>query len=137
MDFSKIKNISKKRGIILKELSDMIGMSEANFYKCVKRNSIESKYLEKIAEVLEVPVGYFFEDDKKISSSNINTGGVQAINTGKINVQMSDYQAEISVLRSRVAELERTIRGNEALIEELRQRIIDKEDMIELLREKC
>ena len=97
MDFDKIKNIAKKRQVTLKELSDNIEMSEANFYKCIKRGSIETKHLEKIAKFLNVPVSYFFEETGKNDSS------VTKIKSNNSNVpDCSEFLKEIEHLNKEI-----------------------------------
>jgi len=58
----KIKDLLTKKNMSQKELCSQIEMSDQNLRIIFKRNSIETKHLEKIAEVLEVPVTYFFEE---------------------------------------------------------------------------
>ena len=61
MDLSKIKKIVEEKGITLKSVCDKIEMSQNNLHKCIRDNRIEAGVLEKIANVLNVHVSYFFD----------------------------------------------------------------------------
>lgn len=78
MDFEVIKKLAKSKGTNVKELMNEIGMSEANFYKCVKRNSMESKYIEALSKALNVPVSYFF-NEKPIESNSATASRIEKL----------------------------------------------------------
>lgn len=67
MDLQVIRKVVKDKGISIKILSSKIGMSETNLHKCIRDNKITANDLEKIAEVLNLPVNMFF------SNKNIET----------------------------------------------------------------
>ena len=60
MNINKINELCSKRGITLLQLSKKIGMSNS-FYTTLKTGSLKVETLEKIAEVLEVPITVFFD----------------------------------------------------------------------------
>ena len=68
-----IKKIAEEKEISIKSLALSIGMSEQNLHRCFKRNSIETKNLEKIASILSVPISTFFEEDQALAISGIRT----------------------------------------------------------------
>lgn len=64
-----IKKGCKENNITLKYLCQQIDMSEPNLYRNFKRNSMETKILVKIADVLKVPITYFFGGTEKQAGS--------------------------------------------------------------------
>lgn len=59
----KIKKKIVESGIPIRTIAEQIGMSEANLHKMFKRDSVETKHLQKIASVLGISVAYFLVDD--------------------------------------------------------------------------
>lgn len=67
MDVKKIKLLMKQRKVSQREISKLIGITQAGLSFMFKSKDFKVSTLEKIAEVLQVPVSSFFEDtDKKI-----------------------------------------------------------------------
>lgn len=57
-----IKEIARKKNISLVELAKRIGMTNPALHKMISENSTKVDTLEKIAEVLEVPITFFFQE---------------------------------------------------------------------------
>ena len=69
----KIKRLLTDKGLTYKDLGIAIGKTETTIVNYIKRRTkIDVDTLIKIAEVLEVPVSYFFEDTSDISGYNKN-----------------------------------------------------------------
>jgi transcriptional regulator with XRE-family HTH domain len=115
----KIKGLAKNRGITIKDLAVRIDMSEANLYKVFKRKSIETKYLQKIADVLSVPISYFFDDNQSDDKKNINVNGVMQIGSKNSN---NNDSASLEACKKE--------------LDSLKHRLKDKEEIIELLKGK-
>ena len=62
MNLISIKKIAAEKGITLVSIAGKLEMSTANLHKCVKANRIEAGDLEKIAQILNVPISYFFDE---------------------------------------------------------------------------
>ena len=109
MRLIKIKKLLEEKQRTIVWLSSKIGVTDQTLYNCFKRNSIETKHLEKIAEALETPISYFFEDDcedrlgpdsslkgnHNINMSN-NTGNI------KVNHTLLDCKKEIESLKREI-----------------------------------
>lgn len=63
MNLIRIKNIAEKKKISIRQIALKIDMSEQNLHKCIKDNRIEAEYIEPIAQILGVPVNYFFDEE--------------------------------------------------------------------------
>lgn len=71
MDISKkISDLMKEKSITQKEISEKINMSITGFQKALNNNDFKTSVLIKIADVLGVPIGYFFDNE---SNDNIST----------------------------------------------------------------
>lgn len=109
MRLIKIKKILEEKQRTIVWLSSKIGVTDQTLYNCFKRNSIETKHLEKIAEALETPISYFFEDDFEDrsgydSSSKGNHNINMSNNTGniKVNHTLQDCNKEIESLKREI-----------------------------------
>lgn len=49
-----------------KQVAERIGMSPNNLHLLIKKDSVETKYLESLCEIFGVPISYFF-DSKGLS----------------------------------------------------------------------
>ena len=61
--FHKIKIRCAMKGISIKQLTVMIGMTEAGFYKSIKLGSLKVSTLQDVANILEVDISYFFTEE--------------------------------------------------------------------------
>jgi transcriptional regulator with XRE-family HTH domain len=66
MIYDKIENTRKNRNFKKMDFYAAIGMTGTGYADMVKNNSMKIAILEKIANVLNVPVSYFFSAEEKI-----------------------------------------------------------------------
>jgi DNA-binding Xre family transcriptional regulator len=128
MNLLKVKKILGEKQLTINWLSKQIGMSNQNLYKCFEKNRIEANDLERIAQVLDVNVSYFFDDTvpytgHKIKNSignnflgNINGNGV------RVNLNPTDNEKEIDHLKEIIREKDNTIEAMKELIVVLKER---------------
>jgi len=64
MEYNKIKTLANEKNISINELIEKIGISEAGFYQMIRNKSMKIDVLEKISEILQVDVNYFFIKEK-------------------------------------------------------------------------
>jgi len=57
----RVKQVIESHGYSVNKMAKQIGVVNTYMYKIVKMESIDTKYLEKIAKTLDVPVTTFFE----------------------------------------------------------------------------
>ncbi len=60
MDIKMLEGLRKEKKISQKELSEKIGISQVAYANMIKRGDMKVSILEKIAEILDIPVGSFF-----------------------------------------------------------------------------
>ncbi|MFB6257499.1 MAG: helix-turn-helix domain-containing protein [Flavobacteriales bacterium] len=61
-----VKKYCKQRGLTLKELAEQVGMTETGFSRALKKKSLKVKTLERISEVLQVPIASLFGEEEKL-----------------------------------------------------------------------
>jgi transcriptional regulator with XRE-family HTH domain len=105
MNLLKIRVLAETRAGGIRKLAGDIDMSEANLHRCIKSNNIQASDLEKVANIFQVPVSYFFDENKQ-SEININ-GNKNQVGNG--NVIMEVQANEIEHLKRLLSEKERTI----------------------------
>jgi transcriptional regulator with XRE-family HTH domain len=105
------------------DVADFIGITPNNLYRLYKKDSFEVKYLIKIAEKLNLPLGYFLNDETIGAITQGGSGNQlqQATNVGKNRQQISmgaddDCPKQLEVLQEKyelqkqlLVEKERTI----------------------------
>lgn len=55
-----LKDLLRKEGIILSQLAEDLGMSQQNLSAAFTRDDVKSGLLEKMARVLDKPIGFFY-----------------------------------------------------------------------------
>ncbi len=121
MDLSKIRKLSETRSGGMRKLAADAGMSEANLHRCVNNNKISAGDLERIARLLNVPVGYFFDD---APSTTATASGRNSIAAAGHDISVNGASdGDSAVLREKVAYLERIVSEKEKIIEE-KERLI-------------
>lgn len=114
MNLEVIKKFSEKREGGLKKLALDIGMSEQNLHRCIRNNKIQAADLEKIAILLKVDVGIFFDESVAAVADNgavAVAGGATAhhISTNATNAGDAILQQKVASLEALLAEKERLI----------------------------
>ncbi len=89
-NLKKIRTLCEAKKITIRELAKKIGRDESSIQSAIRRGSTNSATIEKIAEVLGVPAGYFFD------------GWIE-------NTQKPNMEKEIAHLKELLAEKERLI----------------------------
>lgn len=95
-NFLLIRTLCEERKITMRELARRIGRDESTIQSAIRRGTTNTKTIEKIAEVLEVPVGYFFDSEPRKGDAK--------------SKGLPENQETISYLKQILEEKERTIR---------------------------
>ena len=122
----KIKGLLAEKKFTQQEFCDKIGISKPTLLNIFNnRSKVDIDMIERIAKVLEVPIGYFFSEDKFgiIQNGTINLNGK---NHGSINI--SDAKHEISILENENEKLKEIISG-------MKRELELKDQIIELMKE--
>ena len=95
-NFLLIRTLCEERKITMRELARRIGRDESTIQSAIRRGTTNTKTIEKIAEVLEVPVGYFFDTDPVVGARTV--------------AALPENEETINYLKQILEEKERTIR---------------------------
>lgn len=113
MRLSIIKNISETKGVSIRSIAEKIGMSEQNLHRCIRVGQIQAHQLEIIAEMFNVPVGYFFDEEPVAGINNATIKGNNNVLAGRDNHiaagKLNDCTKELVHLKALLSEKERTI----------------------------
>ncbi|MEI6684172.1 MAG: helix-turn-helix transcriptional regulator [Bacteroidota bacterium] len=72
MNFSKIKILCDEKRLTIPQLAEKVGISEAGLYQSFRTKSMKVDVLEKIVQVLEVPIWVFFDLDPESGIESLN-----------------------------------------------------------------
>ena len=89
----KIKKAIESSGIPIRQVALKIEMSEQNLYKTFKRDTIETKTLLKICELLGVASNYFLTEDVGLDSIEARSALVSDNKTDKKSATVESMQA--------------------------------------------
>jgi transcriptional regulator with XRE-family HTH domain len=64
MEYNKIEELIKKRGIAKKSLSAMVGKSRYGFDQMIENQTMNVKMLESLSKALGVSISYWWDDDE-------------------------------------------------------------------------
>ncbi len=108
----KIKELAKEKNISLKQLADMVELSEQGLHRLLRQNSTTIDTLERISAILEVSPVVFFDDGKAALTVN------QSV-TGAGNTQVSGNGNHIDVTREAITALARQLDVKDGQIDRL------------------
>jgi len=108
MNLQLIKKFSEGRPGGLKKIAVDIGMTEQNLHRCINKNKIQAGDLEKIAQLLNVSIAVFFDEQPGANAIASGNKSVAAINSS-VDVSHNNDTERIVLLEKLLEEKERTI----------------------------
>jgi transcriptional regulator with XRE-family HTH domain len=82
MNYNEIKMLCERRRIPIKEVAAKCGITEAGLHQMIRNKSMKIDVLEKVAEVLEVPVSIFFEGENRPNMQDDAAAAVGPVDLG-------------------------------------------------------
>jgi len=120
MNISKLRKLMSTRKVTQKEMAEKVGVSVTTINESLKRGDFKVSILEAIAEVLQVPVSYFFDDKEEITLNN-GLNNVANDNTNS-TVTINDKTYNVKVLMERIKGLEAQLEAKNETIEILKNK---------------
>jgi len=123
-NLQKIKVIAKERGITISELAEQLGMTPQAVHLMVRENSTKTDTLERVAQILQVPITVFFDEEKETikqtqngESGNRLAGGnfIEGFNLEEHD-ELIRLREEVKYLKSILADKDKEIAENRRLI---------------------
>lgn len=111
-----ISDLLKKKKMGKTQFCELVGITDQTLRQIQARNSTKTDILERIAHVLNVPIGYFFGEQPGIVISGENN---QVHNGQGDQIMATPEQREIEYLREMLNEKEKIIDEKERLIQVL------------------
>lgn len=111
-----ISELLKKKKMPQKDFCERVGLTDVSLRRIIERNSTKTETLERIAEVLNVPISYFFGEQPGL----IISGEHNQVHNGQGNqIMMTPEQKEIEHLRELLTEKDKVVDEKERLIQVL------------------
>lgn len=122
-NLQKIKVLAKEKGISINDLAEKLGVTPQAVHLMVRENSTKTDTLERIANILDVPISVFF--DEKVENINQTQSGNGILqNRGQIyNGINQEEHDELIRLREENKYLKEILRDRDERIAELKERI--------------
>lgn len=105
---AKIKSLIEASQHSVKDVAELMDTSFQNIYRILEKESVETKHLFKLAEILRIPVTQFFEESSVVDLS-------QEVESYKELISKKDN--EISQLQNQITILEKLVKSNETIIQ--------------------
>lgn len=123
-NLQKIKIIAKERGIAINELAEQLGITPQAVHLMVRENSTKTDTLERVAQILQVPVTVFFEEEKETIKQTQNGGNGNKLAGGNFtegfNLEEHDelirLREEVKYLKQILSDKDKEIAENRRLI---------------------
>jgi len=117
MNINNLLSLLKSKNLSQEKLAAKIGMSRTGLNDLIKRNDLKVSVLEKIAEALNVSVGYFF--DETDSNNGIIQNGkhnYHASTNGSINIGELECNRKLELSENKVKALEEQLKLKDEII---------------------
>ena len=121
MTGERLKEIIFKFKVSQSEIARRLGMSHQSLNQMLTAADVKSSLLERIAQVLNVPISHLYGEHDKELSAVANGDGSVAV-TGNNNVAGNVTIGDAAVLQERVTMLERLLEEKERTIKILMEK---------------
>lgn len=127
---SQIEKLIHEKGLKSKEVAKGLNMTPVNLSKILRKESIDSALLERFAKYFNVPISYFFEDQKGASAVNMGEGNMALAGSGN---NFFGESGQPSNTNSKNIELEQKVQHLTELLKQKDIIIAEKERLINTL----
>ena len=94
MDYNRIKTELEHQGKSVRELCFKIDITEQGLHQMIRKRSMKIETLERISNILSLPVSYWFEDEKNTENSVFKGSTHQTLNRKKRKNKLSDEKID-------------------------------------------
>jgi transcriptional regulator with XRE-family HTH domain len=113
-NFLIIRDLCEKRKITIRKLAMKVGIRDVTVHHLIKKGSTNTATLEKIAQILDVPVGVFFDDTLSKAIHQTGKGNI----VGNSNrVMISDCESKLEISQNKIESLEALLEEKERTIQ--------------------
>jgi transcriptional regulator with XRE-family HTH domain len=115
-NFLIIRDLCERKQITIRELAAKVGMQDISIHQLIKKGKTNTETLKKIADVLDVPVGIFFEETP---NGNVSQNGKGNFVANSNNVTISECESKLEIAQNKISNLEALLEEKERLIQVL------------------
>jgi transcriptional regulator with XRE-family HTH domain len=101
MNYNKLENLVKSHNLDIVAFCTSIGMSKGGYYRMLQDKTLKVEVLERISDVLGVPVGVFFDEEPTTAPINYQKKYIECLE------ENSRLQKEMSSLKDEIRSLEK------------------------------
>lgn len=123
MNIAKLQLLMAQSKVNNSNLASMSGVSDVTISKILNGADAKISTIERIAEALKVPVGYFF-DDSTISQVNAGSSNVVVGRDNNGHITMAECQNQLDDALKEVKHLKEVIDAKDKLLQE-KERLIN------------
>jgi transcriptional regulator with XRE-family HTH domain len=148
LELGKIKDILKAKNISISAFSKQLEITDVGLHKIIRTNTTTESTLNKIADLLDVPVSNFYADGggksinkKRRDASTINDGIHEKLvelekKVAKLNQQNTSLQSDVMILREAVKNKDELLQEKEKLLQTKDELLQAKDSIITLLEQQ-
>jgi transcriptional regulator with XRE-family HTH domain len=116
-NFLIIRNLCDKKKITIRELAMEVGMRDISVHQLIKKGKTNTETIEKIAEILDVPVGIFF-DETPLNTIKQNVKGNRDTAASIYgNATISNCESKLEIAQKEIAHLTKLVEEKERTIQ--------------------
>ena len=112
MNINKLKNILQEKKMTYETLANLIGMTRNGLSDAINKQTIKIATLEKIANIIGVPVTYFFDDTTGATVHQTANGN----NNNQIGISLNECNHKVTLLEERIEGLKKEIQSKDKII---------------------
>lgn len=131
MNYSKLKGLIESNNFTIRKFCAKVGITESGYYRMIENRSMKIDTLEKMSEILQVPLSVFFEEGTAAPGANQTITGGHSINQGnisnsKIEINLEKCIDQVHHLEEQVLSLKQVVSLKDEIIGELRKRLEER-----------
>lgn len=121
-----ISSLIKSKGLTVPELASRMNMSVRGVYHIIKKEHADTKVLDELASILDVPITYFIDGEKEDPAKNALLSQLNELRTAydelkdhyekKCN-EVSRIKKEIEIYEKRIIELQDFLEAKKMILE--------------------
>ena len=141
IDVNTLKEAAKRQGLTIKQLAELVDMSETGFHQAMGNRTLKAEVIESLAVHLGKDISEFFtmeaNHQKIINNIQHGDGNTFGVNSVYVTHSMNnDNDHRIELLENKVAHLEEQVSIYKQLVISLQDQISLRDQTLELYKAK-
>jgi transcriptional regulator with XRE-family HTH domain len=115
-NFLIIRDLCESKNITIRELASKVDMSDISIHSLIKKGRTNTETLEKIAKILGVPIGIFF-DESPLHAVNQNAEGTNIALSAYGDATVTDCEGKLKMSQKENEHLNKLLEEKERTIQ--------------------